>query len=126
MWAPGSSPSAVIQARQEEIEEAARAAEEAAIKQTSELEKSIAELEEKRVAIMKDFESLLNVYNEQEINELTVTVIKYDYDAPTILSGAFIKKVIKTAGPICAVGFMVCMVLLIISRRKEEKARKAA
>ena len=43
------------------------------------------------------------------------------YDTPKILSGAFIIKCIKTAGPICALGFMVCIILMIISRRKEEK-----
>lgn len=112
------------QMSQEEIEKAAVAAEEVSRIKIQALEKSIAELEEKRVAIMKDFESLLNANNEQELNELTVSVTGYDYSAPKILSGAFIKKVIKTAGPFCAVGFMVCMVLLIISRRKEEKAEK--
>ena len=106
---------------QEEIEQAAKAAEEAAAKQTVMLEKSIAALEEKRVAIMKDFESILDAYNKQNLNELTVSVGKYDYHAPKILSGAFIKKAIKTAGPICAIGFIVCMALLIRSRRKEEK-----
>lgn len=106
---------------QEEIEQAAKEAEEAAAKQTAALEKNIAALEEKRVAIMRDFESILNAYNEQNLNDLTVNVGKYDYYAPKILSGAFIKKVIKTAGPFCAIGFMVCMVLLIRSRRKEEK-----
>jgi uncharacterized membrane protein len=40
---------------------------------------------------------------------------------PSLLSGEFAVRMIKTAGPLCAVGFMVCMVLLIISRRKEEK-----
>ncbi len=116
----------IVEMTQEEVDEAVKSAEEAAARQKVILEKDIDALEAKRVAIMKDFESLLNTFNEQEINDLTVSVIRYDYYAPKILSGAFIKQVIKTAGPFCAVGFMVCMVLMIISRWKEEKARKAA
>ena len=50
-------------------------------------------------------------------------VDKVKYKAPSLLSGAFAVKAIKTAGPLCAVGIMVCMVMLIISRRKEEKSR---
>ena len=64
---------------------------------------------------------MLEAYTAREINEKTVSVTAVKYKAPTILSGAFAVKAIKTAGPLCAVGFMVCMVLLIISRRKEEK-----
>ena len=116
----------IAEMSREEVEEAVKAAEEAAEQQKKDLEKSIETLEAKRIAIMKDFESLMNTYNEEELNDLTVSIIRYDYYAPKILSGAFIKKVLKTAGPFCAVGFMVCMVLLIISRKKEEKARKAA
>ena len=69
---------------------------------------------------------MLDAYAAQEINEKTVSVTELKYKTPKLLSGAYIVKVIKTAGPFCAVGFMVCMVLLINSRRKEEKARKAA
>lgn len=106
---------------QEEIQKAAETAEQAARQQIARLEKSIETLENKRLAIMKDFEDLLNTYNGQELNELTVSVYGYDYEAPKIFSGAFAKQVVKTAGPICAVGFMACLVLIIRSRRKEEK-----
>lgn len=80
----------------------------------------------KKNAVTSDFAAMLDAYTAQEINEKTVSVMELKYKMPTLLSGAFIIKAIKTAGPICAVGFMVCMALLIISRRKEEKARKAA
>ena len=36
-----------------------------------------------------------------------------------LLSGTFLKQAIKTAGPIVALGFMVCVALIIVSRRKE-------
>ena len=111
---------------EEEIAAAAAAAEEAAKQQTATLEKGIESLVEKSNAVSADFKALLDAYNEQEVNDQTVRVFNRKYIAPKLVSGAFIKKVIKTAGPFCAVGFMICMVLLIASRRKEEKRASRA
>ena len=88
------------------------------------IEKKIAALIEKKNGITAEFTAMMEGYTAQEINEKTVSATEAKYNTPKILSGAFIVKMIKTAGPFCAVGFMVCMVLLIISRRKEEKAEK--
>lgn len=88
----------------------------------AETESKIKALTAKKDAVTSDFAAMLDAYTAQEINEKTVSVIDLKYKAPKILSGAFIVKAIKTAGPICAVGLMVCLVLLIRSRRKEEKA----
>ena len=93
--------------------------EKAALQET--VRKKIEALVNKKNAITADFAAMLEAYAAQEVNEKTVSVTAAKYDAPKILSGAFVVKALKTAGPICAVGFMVCMVLLIISRRKEEK-----
>ena len=96
------------------------AAEKAALR--ADVEKKIDTLQAKRDVVRNDFAAMLDAYAAQEINEKTVSVSELKYKSPSILSGAFIVKAIKTAGPICAIGFMICMVLLIISRRKEEKA----
>jgi hypothetical protein len=64
---------------------------------------------------------MLDAFNAQEINEGTIAVISRKYEAPGLLSVAFLKKIIMTAGPVCVLGFMLCLVLLIRSRRKEEK-----
>ncbi len=85
------------------------------------VEKKLEALIAKKNEIEADFSAMLEAYTAREINEKTVSVAAVKYKAPTILSGAFAVKAIKTAGPLCAVGFMVCMVMLIISRRKEEK-----
>lgn len=85
------------------------------------VEKKLETLYAKKNEIEADFSAMLEAYTAREINEKTVSVDKVKYKAPSLLSGAFAVKVIKTAGPLCAVGFMVCMVMLIISRRKEEK-----
>ena len=85
------------------------------------LEENIRALVADRDALLADFDAMVTVYNREKINELTVTVTKYDYWTPRLLSGAFIKKAIQTAGPIVALGFIACMALIVISRRKEEK-----
>ena len=88
----------------------------------ADVEKKIEILRVKRDGVRADFATMLDAYAAQEINENTVSVSELKYKTPSVLSGAFVIRVLKTAGPICAVGFMVCMVLLIISRRREEKA----
>jgi len=98
-------------ASQAEIAEAGRSA----------LEKGIQTIVEKGSACIDDFEGLLKVFNDEEINDQTVAVTKYSYKVPKILSGAFITAAIKTAGPFCAIGFMLCMLLIIRSRRKEAR-----
>ena len=90
------------------------------------VEKKIQALVTKKDAITTDFAAMLDAYTAQEISEKTVMITSAKYYAPKLLSGAFIAKIIWTAGPICAVGFIVCMVLLVISRRKEEKAKAKA
>ena len=87
----------------------------------STVEQKIEQMTAKKEKIVGEFAEMLEAYTAQEINERTVAVSTMRYEKPSLISGLFIMKVIKTAGPICAVGFMVCMVLLIISRRKEVK-----
>lgn len=86
------------------------------------VEEKISALTTKKDVIVNDFAAMLDAYSAQEINERTVSATAVKYKAPSLISGEFVKKVLKTAGPICAVGFMMCLVMIIRSRRKEEKA----
>lgn len=88
------------------------------------MEQRIRRLLDKEDGIEEQFTALQNAYSEQKLNASTVAIASAKYSAPKILSGAFAKKVLLTAGPLCAVGLMVCLVLLIISRVKEEKWKK--
>ena len=107
---------------QEEIDAMAKAVEENKARLIAALEKYISALETKREAIMTDFADLIQLYNDKYVNDMTVSVMNYDYKAPSLLSGAFIKETIKIADVFCVAGFVVCMILRINSRRKEEKA----
>lgn len=106
----------------EEMTRAEIAAAEAAVAQQKEvLELRIAALLAKKNAATDDFRAMLKAFTDDHINERTVRTFNYTYYTPKLLSGAFLVQVVKTAGPICALGFMLCMALLILSRRKEEK-----
>lgn len=85
------------------------------------VEKQIGEITAGKAGIVSDFEAMLDAYTAQEINEKTVSVAEVKYKTPSLFSGRFIVKAVKTAGPLCAAGFIVCIALLVRVRRKEEK-----
>ena len=97
--------------------------EEKALLETSVLE-HLEALINKQNALGDEFGEMLDAYTKQEINENTISVTEQNYKTPSLVSGAFAKKLIKTAGPICVLGFTVCMIMLLVSIRKEEKAQQ--
>ena len=105
---------------EEELAAAAAEAERVTSLRREQLEKSISALVADSDAVLADFKAMLQAYSGEKINDLTVTVTEYRVFAPSLLSGAFIKKAIKTCGPIVAVGFMACVAAIIVSRKKEE------
>lgn len=80
------------------------------------VEKNIAGVVTKLNAVTEDFAAFLQAYSGREINDRTVAVTDVKYDAPKLLSGAFLKQAIKTAGPLCALGLMICLIGLVLSR----------
>ena len=80
------------------------------------VEKGIAGVVTKLNTITEDFAAFLQAYSSREMNDRTVAVTAVKYDAPKLLSGAFLKQAIMTAGPFCALGLMVCLAGLIFSR----------
>ena len=86
------------------------------------LENGISRLVTKCNNAIITLKGLVRTFNEQEINDLFVTQSSVRYKAPSIISGSFIVLIVKTAGPICALGFIVALVLIIISKRKEKEA----
>lgn len=87
------------------------------------VEKGIVSAVTKLNKITDDFSAYLKAYSEREMNDSTVAITAVKYNAPKILSGAFLKQVVREAGPICVLGFIACMICLIISRVKEDKKK---
>ena len=88
---------------------------------SAEAEKQIEELTGKKNAVIADFVAMLNAYAANEVNERTVSVSSLKYNTPSLLSAVFIVKLLKTAGPLCAVGFIVCLILIICDHKKRTR-----
>ena len=86
------------------------------------LEKEIAALEEKSDVVIKNFSEMLAAWNDQKVNDTTVSVSNYRYDSQKLVSGAFIKKTIMTAGPIFALAMILCLCMIIAAKSRELKA----
>jgi hypothetical protein len=63
--------------------------------------------------IIADFKTLLTAFNEKNINPGTVTVSAVKYDAPSLFSLSFVKQAVKTSIPVCALGFIFCLIILL-------------
>ena len=116
-----ASAETVAAMTEEELAAAAAEAEQLTNARREQLEARINALLSESDAVLSDFKAMIEAYNSEKINDTTVTVTEYKAFSPSLLSGSFIKTAIKTAGPIVVLGFMVCAVLIIISRKKEEK-----
>ena len=87
-------------------------------------ERQLKTLQAKKNEVTSQFISMLDAYTAQEVNEQTVSVSSLSYKTPSLMSGTFVIQAIKSAGPLCALGFIVCIALLITSRWKEDRERK--
>ena len=116
-----SADTDLVTMTEEELAKAAEEAEALSKRRIAALESSIDRLVEKETGIVSDFQAMLNAYNEQEINEATVTASNFKYYSPSILSGAYIKNGIKIGGPIFAVAFAISMIMIITAMKKAEK-----
>ena len=76
----------------------------------------------KRDRIIADFQEMLRAYNDLMFDESTISATDARYSAPTLFSGAFIRQIIKTACPLCAVGLIVCVVWIFAVKRKKARA----
>lgn len=94
--------------------------------QTAALEEQIAALTVKKETVTTAFAGLLQAYTDREVNEKTVSVYDLKYKAPTLFSFDFLKTAIKTAGPLCALGLMVCLGMMVRGRRKTEVRGKGS
>ena len=89
--------------------------------QASVVAQSISAIVDKGNACIDDFEAMLKRVNEEEINDATVAVTGFGARSPKLFSSDFNDLAIRTVAPFCAIGFMLCMVLIIISRVREAK-----
>ena len=111
----------VIEMTEEEIAQAAEEAERQAQAQKNALEKNMETLVAKGQGILDNFKAMLESFNQTQINELNLAASSVRYNAPKVFSGAFVRKAVMVAGPICVLGFLACMLMIFISRKREER-----
>ena len=109
----------VTEMSQAEIDKLAETAQAEAGERMAAVDAEIDLLVEKYEAIMKDFATLINAYNAMTLNDASVEILPGRYSTPNLLSGRFLVMLIKTAGPICCCGLMVCLVILIMQKKKQ-------
>lgn len=88
------------------------------------VEKGIAAALSKYNTITEDFSAFLKAYSEREMNDSTVAITPVKYSTPKLLSGAFAKSAVKVAGPICVLGLLICIVIMIASQGRAKKKAK--
>lgn len=106
----------------EEIAAAAKAEDAAMQKKREAFEKEVEALVVKRDSVLEDLAKMVKAWNESKINELTVTTSDYNFYSKKFISGSFIKFAIKTAGPICALALIGCLIAIIVKKSRELKA----
>lgn len=89
--------------------------------QATAMDQRVAAIVDKGNACVDDFEAMLAAFNESEINDQTVAISGVRTRAPKLFSDDFNKLALRTAGPFVAVGLMLCLALVILSRRRESR-----
>ena len=86
--------------------------------QAQTMEGDLSALQAEKEVIIRDFSAILQAFNAEKLNDSTVSVTVAKYDTHQLLSFAFIKTCIKTAGPFIAIGLMICLILKIYKEKK--------
>ena len=97
----------------EDVAETTEAVEGISESQTAAFQAQVDAIHDVLKQIIADFKTLLTAFNEKNINPGTVTVSAVKYDAPSLFSLSFVKQAVKTSIPVCAVGFIFCLIILL-------------
>ena len=92
------------------------------------LEKSIAAASKKIDALIADFDALAKAYNEEYASTTSIRTTALEYHGKSIASGAFIKALIKSEAPLCAIALIVILIIGLANetRKNGKKARRTA
>ena len=105
----------------EQIAEIAKQEEAEMQKKRDAFEKEVVNLTAKRDKIMVGFAEMVKAWNDSRINDLTVSVAPSEYKGQSIVSMAFVKKGIMTAGPLCMLALMGILVVVIARNSRKVK-----
>ena len=66
---------------------------------------------------------MLQDWNAEKVNDLTMEVGQYSYSRQGVVSSAFIRNGIKRTGPFVALAMIISLIMIISANVKEEKLR---
>ncbi|MBP5489002.1 MAG: hypothetical protein J6Y10_00175 [Lachnospiraceae bacterium] len=89
--------------------------------QRESLEKEISALVSRCDAVTNDFKVMLEDWNAEKINDLTMEVGSYNYTRQGVISMAFIRNGVKRTGPFMALAVIVSLIMIIRANAKDEK-----
>ncbi len=90
------------------------------------LRASIAAADKKIDELIADFNSLADAYNKEYASDSTIQSTSAVYRGSSLVSGSFIKAVIKSEAPLCAVALIVILIIGLVQQgRKNGKTKKA-
>ena len=119
--ADGDTPDDTPALTPEQIAEIAKQEEAEMQKKREAFEKEVVNLTAKRDKIMAGFAEMVKAWNDSRINDLTVSVSESSYKGQSIISKAFVKKSIMTAGPFCMLALMGILVVVIVRNSRKAK-----
>ena len=117
--ASDSGETTVMEMSQVEIDKLVEAAQAEAAEKMAAVDAEIDLVVKKYQEIMEDFSVLIKNYNALTFNDASIEIFPGRYYTPSLLSGQFLVLLIKTVGPICCCGLIVCLIILIIQKRKQ-------
>lgn len=117
----GDTPDDTPALTPEQIAEIAKQEEAEMQKKREAFEKEVVNLTAKRDKIMAGFAEMVKAWNDSRINDLTVSVSESSYKGQSIISKAFVKKGIMTAGPFCMLALMGILVVVIVRNSRKAK-----
>ena len=90
------------------------------------LEKAIASASKKIDALVVDFDALAQAYNEEYASTSSIRETAIKYHGRSLASGAFIKTVIKSEAPLCAVALVVILTIGLAGELKKNRKRSGS
>ena len=89
------------------------------------IESAIAAAREKIEELSADFDKMAAAYNDEFVKTTDVSNTEVKYHGSSLLSTSYIKAIIKSEAPVCAVALVIVAAIGIVRETKAEKRRKA-
>ncbi len=88
------------------------------------LENAISAASNKIDSLIADFDSLAQAYNEEYASTSSIRTIPVTYHGSKLLSGSFMRALIKSEAPLCALALLAILIIGLIGELKKNRSTK--